>query len=58
MQWDIEKIWQKTTDSFIAGDDDQAVFINGRSGRSFFINLEGKKGFRSSLTGFLNRYLN
>ena len=27
MQWDMAKtIWNKTEDSFIAGDDDQAIF--------------------------------
>ena len=27
MQWDIKRsIWNKTKDSFIAGDDDQAIF--------------------------------
>ena len=26
MQWDMVTIWDKTVDSYIAGDDDQAIF--------------------------------
>ena len=43
MQWNMAKtIWQKTTDSFIAGDDDQAVFIWAGADVDSFIAQEGQ----------------
>ena len=44
MQWDMTKsIWNKTKDSFIAGDDDQAIFRwAGADVDSFIAKLEGQ----------------
>ena len=43
MQWDMAKaIWQKTTDSFIAGDDDQAIFRWAGADVDSFIAQEGQ----------------
>ena len=43
MQWDMAKsIWNKTTDSFIAGDDDQAIFRWAGSDVDSFIAQEGQ----------------
>ena len=43
MQWNMAKtIWQKTTDSFIAGDDDQAVFRWAGADVDSFIAQEGQ----------------
>jgi len=42
MQWDMAKaIWHKTTDSFIAGDDDQAIFRWAGADVDSFIAQEG-----------------
>ncbi len=42
MQWDMAKsIWDKTKDSFIAGDDDQAIFRWAGADVDSFINLQG-----------------
>ena len=44
MQWNMAKtIWQKTTDSFIAGDDDQAIFRWAGADVDSFIAQEGQK---------------
>ena len=43
MQWHMAKsIWQKTTDSFIAGDDDQAIFRWAGADVDSFIAQEGQ----------------
>ena len=43
MQWQMAKtIWQKTTDSFIAGDDDQAIFRWAGADVDSFIAQEGQ----------------
>ena len=43
MQWDMAKsIWNKTTDSFIAGDDDQAIFRWAGADVDSFIAQEGQ----------------
>ena len=43
MQWDMTKsIWNKTTDSFIAGDDDQAIFRWAGADVDSFITQTGK----------------
>ena len=43
MQWHMAKtIWQKTTDSFIAGDDDQAIFRWAGADVDSFIALQGQ----------------
>ena len=43
MQWDMAKsIWNKTTDSFIAGDDDQAIFRWAGADVDSFISQTGK----------------
>ena len=43
MQWDMAKtIWNKTTDSFIAGDDDQAIYKWAGADVDSFIALEGQ----------------
>ena len=43
MQWDMAKaIWHKTTDSFIAGDDDQAIFRWAGADVDSFIAQEGQ----------------
>ena len=43
VQWDMAKaIWQKTTDSFIAGDDDQAIFRWAGADVDSFIAQEGQ----------------
>ena len=43
MQWSMAKaIWQKTTDSFIAGDDDQAIFRWAGADVDSFIAQEGQ----------------
>ena len=43
MQWDMAKaIWQQTTDSFIAGDDDQAIFRWAGADVDSFIAQEGQ----------------
>ena len=43
MQWDMAKtIWDKTTDSFIAGDDDQAIFRWAGADVDSFIAQEGQ----------------
>jgi len=42
MQWDMTRsIWNKTTDSFIAGDDDQAIFRWAGADVDSFITLKG-----------------
>ena len=42
MQWDMTRsIWNKTTDAFIAGDDDQAIFRWAGADVDSFINLKG-----------------
>ena len=52
MQWDMTRsIWNKTKDSFIAGDDDQAIFRWAGADVDSFIALEGqylplKKSYR------------
>ena len=44
VQWDMAKnIWKKTEDSFIAGDDDQAIFRWAGADVDSFIALDGKK---------------
>jgi len=43
MQWDMAKtIWNKTQDSFIAGDDDQAIYKWAGADVDSFIALEGQ----------------
>jgi len=43
MQWDMAKtIWNKTEDSFIAGDDDQAIYKWAGADVDSFIALEGQ----------------
>ena len=43
MQWDMTRsIWNKTTDSFIAGDDDQAIFRWAGADVDSFIALQGQ----------------
>ena len=43
MQWDMTRsIWNKTKDSFIAGDDDQAIFRWAGADVDSFITLEGQ----------------
>ena len=43
MQWDMAKtIWNKTRDSFIAGDDDQAIYKWAGADVDSFIALEGQ----------------
>ena len=43
MQWDMAKtIWNKTTDSFIAGDDDQAIYKWAGADVDSFIALQGQ----------------
>ena len=43
VQWDMAKnIWKKTKDSFIAGDDDQAIFRWAGADVDSFIALDGK----------------
>ena len=43
MQWDMAKaIWNKTTDSFIAGDDDQAIYKWAGADVDSFITLQGQ----------------
>lgn len=43
MQWDMARaIWNKTTDSFIAGDDDQAIFRWAGADVDSFIAQEGQ----------------
>ena len=43
MQWDMAKtIWNKTTDSFIAGDDDQAIYKWAGADVDSFIALKGQ----------------
>ena len=43
MQWDMTRsIWNKTTDSFIAGDDDQAIFRWAGADVDSFITLKGQ----------------
>jgi ATP-dependent exoDNAse (exonuclease V) beta subunit len=43
MQWNMAKtIWDKTTDSFIAGDDDQAIFRWAGADVDSFITQKGK----------------
>ena len=43
MQWDMTRsIWNKTKDSFIAGDDDQAIFRWAGADVDSFIALEGQ----------------
>ena len=43
MQWDMTKsIWNKTTDAFIAGDDDQAIFRWAGADVDSFIALKGE----------------
>jgi len=43
MQWDMARsIWNKTTDSFIAGDDDQAIYKWAGADVDSFIALEGQ----------------
>jgi len=43
MQWDMAKcIWNKTTDSYIAGDDDQAIFRWAGADVDSFITQKGK----------------
>ena len=43
MQWDMARtIWNKTQDSFIAGDDDQAIFRWAGADVDSFIALEGQ----------------
>ena len=43
MQWDMTKsIWNKTTDAFIAGDDDQAIFRWAGADIDSFIALKGE----------------
>jgi DNA helicase-2/ATP-dependent DNA helicase PcrA len=43
MQWDMARsIWNKTTDAFIAGDDDQAIYKWAGADVDSFIALEGQ----------------
>ncbi len=43
MQWDMTKtIWDKTEDTFIAGDDDQAIFKWAGADVDSFIALQGQ----------------
>ena len=43
MQWDMVKtIWNRTTDNYIAGDDDQAIFKWAGADVDSFIALDGK----------------
>ena len=43
MQWDMTRsIWNKTTDAFIAGDDDQAIFRWAGADVDSFITLKGQ----------------
>jgi len=43
MQWDMARsIWNKTTDAFIAGDDDQAIYKWAGADVNSFITLQGQ----------------